>query len=311
MLHDLWYTRLDLLSSTNPPKPELRIAFSFYLPSNWESESEYTYDDIIFQAKRHNSAGPDIGLAVRGNKGKNELVLLSFRNNWAGKGDITNPIVKDTLDVMMDDITRGEWYDFVFDVQWSTSTDGYLHIFWKKASDTAYTVYAKNTGITMNKKFDTKPTTSKGYIKWGNYRPNGGRSTIKTPHVFYHDDIRVINFYRNTHFYAANASNQDQLLEMQKKNVVNGTVIATAKTDDITLASGTTKPASFTFKLLHDSSFGGLGINETTGEIQIVNSSKLTQSSLYPRFHFDVSVRDGSGDDAIHLTKTFGLKIIE
>ena len=256
-----------------------RYAFSLYVPKDWTADS-YKNDDIFFQTKRSSSA-PDLDMQIRGN----DITIHSFMNDDA---TLKQNFKDKKYDVVISSFTKGIWYDFVLDVKWTEGTDGFINVFWKKQSDTSYTVHRKDHKGTTLKTGSSYTAGKDGYTKWGNYKPNGGISTLTVPHIYYHDDIRSIRFDIASNIIEIASSTKD------------GTVIANADSSSII---GKKSAVTYTFHLLVDSSLGGFDIDKD-GKIKVKDITKLTGSDLKPRFHIDVQVK---GSDGTQYTRTVGI----
>ncbi len=251
-----------------------RYTMSVMIPLGWEHESN---GDIIFQAKRGSDA-PDVVMLVH----DKNIVLRSFK-------------LSDSSDHIIPNFPKDTWIDLVLDIKWEVANEnGFINVFWKKAKDAQFTTHKKYSGKSIRPQKSNGTDTGKA--KWGNYRPGGGYSIASVPHVYYHDDIRIINFSSHTH--------SGRLLEVSA-NAATGDVIAIAQSSSVT---GYTpfKPSSYTFSLLNDVSMGGLKIESTSGKVKIADMQKIKTSPLYPRLHFDVRI---TGNNGAQFTKTVGYTV--
>ena len=146
-----------------------RYQFSIYLPADWEVDSRDSID-IFWQFKRFDG-GPDIFIAVKGT----DIVLRS------------NGLNNRRQDALVKDYKAGRWYDFRFDILWSAGSEGQLRAFMKSGDEKEYVEVASFKGATAQR--DTNNST---YLKWGVYKPDFDKSTVKNPRVIHHDQISVI-----------------------------------------------------------------------------------------------------------------------
>lgn len=145
---------------------QIRYNFSFYLDPSWEVEPQSsTAIDIIWQFKRFNG-GPDMFIATK----RDDLVLRA-------PDGVQIPII--------DGYPVGQWVDLQVDVKWSPDATGNVDLFYKLASDTAFTQAPSYAGRNMRNALDDN-----AYLKWGLYRPTFASSAVSNDtRIIYHDDI--------------------------------------------------------------------------------------------------------------------------
>ena len=81
--------------------------------------------------------------------------------------------------------TKGVWYDFVLEYLPQYTSNGYFKFYYKKASESSYTLLEHYTGSTLVNDKD-------GYIKWGIYKSTWARNpTDSTLRIVHHDNIKV------------------------------------------------------------------------------------------------------------------------
>ena len=145
-----------------------RYQFSVYLPANWEIDSRESVD-IFWQFKRF-EGGPDVFVAV---KGSDIVVRSNGLNNRR-----QDPLIKN--------YKTGRWYDFRFDILWSTGAKGQLKAFIKSGDEKEYSEVVSFSGANIQ---NTKDNSA--YLKWGIYKPDFDLSRLKNARVIYHDEISV------------------------------------------------------------------------------------------------------------------------
>ena len=145
-----------------------RYQFSVYLPANWEIDSRESVD-IFWQFKRF-EGGPDVFVAV---KGSDIVVRSNGLNNRR-----QDPLIKN--------YKTGRWYDFRFDILWSTGAEGQLKAFIKSGDEKEYSEVVSFSGANIQNAKDNST-----YLKWGIYKPDFDLSRLKNARVIYHDEISV------------------------------------------------------------------------------------------------------------------------
>ena len=147
--------------------------FSVYIPEDWESDTQS--HEVISQWLHHNnppSAGPAVTLEING---EDFGIKLFDKNNIIRQEE------------KLGQITTGEWTDFVFEIQWESSTDptgeGFIRS-WvnseKVADIEGPNAFNETEGV---------------YQKAGIYKPdwpNGGYSEVNE-RVLYFDNFRSIS----------------------------------------------------------------------------------------------------------------------
>jgi len=145
-----------------------RYQFSVYLPANWEVDSRESVD-IFWQFKRF-EGGPDVFVAVKGS----DIVLRS------------NGLNNRRQDSLIKNYKTGRWYDFRFDILWSTGAKGQLKAFIRSGDEKEYSEVVSFRGANIQNAKDNS-----AYLKWGIYKPDFDLSRLKNARVIYHDEISV------------------------------------------------------------------------------------------------------------------------
>ena len=145
-----------------------RYQFSVYLPANWEVDTRESVD-IFWQFKRF-EGGPDMFIAIKGR----DIVLRS------------NGLNNRRQDPLIQDYTAGRWYDFRFDILWSTRAEGQLKAFVKSGDEKDYSEVLSFSGANIQNEKENS-----AYLKWGIYKPDFNLSKIENARIIYHDEISV------------------------------------------------------------------------------------------------------------------------
>ena len=146
-----------------------RYQFSTYLPADWEVDSRESVD-IFWQFKRF-EGGPDIFVAVKGN----DIVLRS------------NGLNNRRQDTLVKNYKAGRWYDFRFDILWSSGGKGQLKAFVRSGDEEEYLEVVSFSGANMQNE-----KSNSTYLKWGIYKPDFDLSKTKNARVIYHDEISIM-----------------------------------------------------------------------------------------------------------------------
>lgn len=167
------------------PGDERRYEFSFQL-RNWATwePGESEKGDIIWQAKRASGGRPAMYVMTKRD-------ALAFRAPTIYSGG--NPIQFNLIDDYTPYIEQ--WIDVRIDVVWSDTDTGLFETFVRLPGESDYVFQGGFEDVTtFNPVADDgspEPLT-RGYIKWGLYRPGqslaGG--DVRTRFI-YHDDVRI------------------------------------------------------------------------------------------------------------------------
>ncbi len=140
-------------------------------PGNYDYDSN---GDILFQVKQ-SSSQPSFHFMTDEGKFK-----FHYNNNDNPSG-VTSPYFE------TGGYTKGIWYDFVLEFlpEYNYTGAGYFKFWYKKASESTYTLLMHYQGATLLNDKD-------GYIKWGIYKSTwASNPTDSTLRIVHHDNIRV------------------------------------------------------------------------------------------------------------------------
>ncbi|KAB8197758.1 hypothetical protein FH608_004340 [Nonomuraea phyllanthi] len=157
--------------------------FSIYIMSTWKTDSR---EDILFQWKPwrdtcESNKFPSAFLTVQPS-GKWRLRVNSDGNRCSTAGSVR----KTSFDLA--DIRPGSWHDFVFKFRWSHRGDGSIDVWHQTHKAPGWKKVLATTGANT---FNDDATT-KGYLKWGIYKPAWNTAPTEVDsRVVVHDNIAV------------------------------------------------------------------------------------------------------------------------
>ena len=88
---------------------------------------------------------------------------------------------------MVRNYKAGRWYDFRFDILWSSGDKGQLKAFVRSGDEEEHLEVVSFNGANMQNEKDNST-----YLKWGIYKPDFDLSKTKNARVIYHDEISVM-----------------------------------------------------------------------------------------------------------------------
>lgn len=166
---------------------EYWYGFSLYIPLDWQNETKQVWN--IFaqwhaQPERGElSTSPPLALEL-----DNNTLRIYSRNTSVF--NITNTSQITTTTYVLSNLLKGQWDNYVFNVKWSSGSDGFLNVW-------------RNNVLVLNKTGpNTYNDTVAPYWKLGIYRDN----TSVSPRVVYFDNIKMGD---NTSSYAEVDSNPE------------------------------------------------------------------------------------------------------
>ena len=140
-------------------------AFSIYLPSTWEYDSEL--EDILFQWHTtpvgeacEPSKSPAAFLAVHPAGGGEWRLRVN-----SDEGECTTADTIDKTHLGLGETRLGQWTDFVFEFDWAYDDTGRIEAWTRTSGNVGWQHFEHNGPNTFNDPPDV------GYLKWGIYKP--------------------------------------------------------------------------------------------------------------------------------------------
>lgn len=175
-------TELRLRGNNHAFKREYWVGVNIFVPNDWQNdEKAVTVTQFHGVSDKHlgeKSLNAPLALRIAGN----EWRLI---NRWDSKSVSTNSKLQ-SVSRRLGSIKKGQWTSWVFRVEWSYKSDGFLEIFKDGKS-----VFKRNGPNTYNNKVGN-------YLKIGLYKPSwrknykwkGSKGSAKV-HTLYFDEIKV------------------------------------------------------------------------------------------------------------------------
>ena len=153
---------IKIKSSRYGEGDHFRYHFSVLLAPDWVADTRDSID-IIFQFKRF-TGHPDMFVAVKGR----DIVLRCL--------DQQRDLIKNYV--------PGQWMDFDLDVRWSSGRDGSVEASARGSG-------SGRTAALRGPNMPPEAAPRDAYLKWGLYKRDFAKSTVKNERVVYHDSIVV------------------------------------------------------------------------------------------------------------------------